>query len=50
MKDLHTNRAMIINDFFGSVGITTKSKEWAELQAVIRPLEEEFIPQATALK
>ena len=50
MKDLHTNRAMIIKDFFDSVGITTKSKEWAELQAVIRPLEEEFIPQATALK
>ena len=50
MKKLHTNRKVILKDFFDSVGITTKSKQWADLQMVIKPLEEEFIPQATALK
>ena len=50
MKRLHTNRKAILKDFFDSVGITTKSKQWADLQMVIKPLEEEFIPQATALK
>ena len=50
MKRLHTNRKVILKDFFDSVGITTKSKQWADLQMVIKPLEVEFIPQATALK
>lgn len=50
MKDMHHNREEILSDFFKSVGITTKSKQYTDLLAVIQPLEDEFIPQATALK
>lgn len=50
IKRLHSNREVILKDFFDSVGITTKSKQWADLLRVIQPLEEEFIPQASALK
>ena len=50
MKDMHNNREKILVNFFDSTGITTKSKQWLELQTVIKQLEDEFIPQATALK
>ena len=51
LREIYRNRDVILSNYFDSIGIDSKaSVDWSKLQSHVKPLNEEFVPQHSALK